>query len=108
MNRLLFGVFLAASMGCTSVQPIGPLAKPTRATKGPPVVNEQPEPAPLTVAAPRPVPPAELIMPSQVMAENPQIAVQKLTAEIATDRQSLEALPRTAEVSVYKNGEKIR
>ncbi len=102
MKHLLFALALAAGMGCTGVQPIGPMAKRGPAPTGGPAEKDLDPPGPVVVEAPRPTPPAEMILPSQVAAENPQIAVQKLTAELQADERELERMPKTSSVSVIK------
>ena len=57
--------------------------------------------------AQRPAPPAELITPDRVSAD-PAGAAQRVLSEIEADRRSIPGGGRTAEVSVYRNGEKVR
>jgi hypothetical protein len=73
---------------------------------GSPVVGQDAPPDPVTVPAPRPTPPALLITPGEVTAENPTAAAQKLMSEFEYDRKTIPEVPRTAEVSVYKGGVK--
>jgi hypothetical protein len=113
MKRLLLTTtLLAASIGCVNVQPVGPMVKvfgdkpilalPSKSTKKP---GEADAPLP---PAPPPTPPAELIFPENVKPENPQDAAKKLQHEFETDRKTMPTPSRTAEISIYKNGEKVQ
>jgi hypothetical protein len=112
MTRLLFGLGLAAAIGCGTVQPVGPMAKmmgdkPIGAkAKAKTVKDKDAPPPPVTVPAVKPTPPLNLIYPDEVLPENPQASVQKLMNELEADRKSMPAAPMTAEVSRIKGGVK--
>lgn len=103
MRKFLLGMMLLAGVGCTNVQPIGPLAK--RMGK-PPAAKDIDPPEPVTVPAPRPTPPAALIEPDEVTADTAAAAVQKLTNELDYDAKTFPPPPKTAEISRYKGGVK--
>jgi hypothetical protein len=63
--------------------------------------------APPPEAAGRPVPPAILITPGEVAAENPAAAAAKLGNEIEYDLKNTPPAPKTPIISRYKNGEKV-
>jgi hypothetical protein len=109
MMRLIAGFCLAATIGCGSVQPIGPFAgqfNKQPGAKGKNALQKEGPPPPITVPAVRPTPPLNLIDPDEVLPENPQAAAQKLMNELEADRKSITAPPMTAEVSRYKGGVK--
>jgi hypothetical protein len=113
MKRLLFGLVLLGGLGCTGVQPVGPLAKSfdpgaPKAEPGAAADNDSKTEPPVASAASRPVPPARLIEPDEVTADTAAVAAQKLLNEYEADRRTMPAPPKTAEVSVYKKGEKVR
>jgi hypothetical protein len=101
MKSLLVGVVLLSGVGCMNITPLGPMAK---------VMPAKPKPAdpsePQIVPAPKPVPPASLIQPSDVTDDNPNAAVQKLLSELEADRKTMPA-NKTAEVSRIKGGVKV-
>lgn len=107
MKRTLFCLVLLGNVGCMNVQPIGPFAKMMKPVGAAPDSSElKPiESDPVTVAAPRPVPPTILITPGEVTPENASTATRKLMDEYEYDRKTLTP-PRTAEISVYKGGVK--
>jgi hypothetical protein len=106
-RRLAIAVVLAgiaANTGCLNIQPVGPMAralgtpeKPTPAIKG--AVST---PDPITVPSPKPVPPAMLVTPGEVSELNPTDATKRQMEELEQDRRSMEAMPKTSEVSVIK------
>jgi hypothetical protein len=107
MSRLFLLIMAAAALGgagCLHVQPVGPMAKMlgTDPKPGPIVPGAKPAAEPVTVPAPKPVPPAMLVTPGEVSDQNPQDAQKKLIEELEQDRRSLDAMPRPSEVSVYK------
>ena len=105
MKKLLLGMMMLAGVGCTNVQPIGPLAKRMGGPR--PAANKDPDPAePVTVPAPRQTPPAALIEPGEVTADSAAAAVQKLTNELDYDAKTLPPPSKTAEISRYKGGVK--
>lgn len=105
MRKLLLGMMLLAGVGCTNVRPIGPLAN--RMGKPQAAANKDADPPdPVTVPAPRPTPPAALIEPGEVTADNAAAAAQKLTNEFEYDWKTLPPPPKTAEISHIKNGVK--
>jgi hypothetical protein len=111
VKKLLFAMAMLGGVGCVHLQPIGPLAKVTGTPKGGPgagpLARDVP-PDPVTVPAPRPAPPAMLITPGEVTANTAADAAQKLMNELEIDRKPLPGAPRTAEVSVYKGGVKVK
>jgi hypothetical protein len=109
MTRIICGICLAAAIGCTNVQPIGPFANNMGGSpkaKGKEAKNKDDLPAPVTVPAVKPTPPMNLIYPDEVSPENPQAAVQKLRNELESDGKNIPSPPMTAEVSRYKGGVK--
>lgn len=107
MRTLLFGLVLLTGVGC-NVTPVGPLAKWRGAPKGAPLPGKDDPPDPVTVQAPRPVPPAKLIDPEEVTAANAAAAKLTLQKEIDADNRTMPAAPKTAEVSRYKDGVKVK
>ena len=107
MSKLFLGLVLVGGVGCLNVQPIGPLAKHGSAR---PAANENRDkdvpPEPVVVPAPRPVPPAMLIVPGEVTADNAAAAAQKLGNEFEYDWKTLPPPPKTAEISRIKGGVK--
>jgi len=109
---LLIAMLMAGSLGCVNVQPVGPMTKvfgdkplfvaPKKSTAVPGTVEEKMAPAP------KPVPPSELVRPEDVTREDPQAAARKLQSEFEVDRKSISTSPRTAEISIYTNGQKIQ
>jgi hypothetical protein len=101
MNRILpLGLLLLAT-GCVHFKPIGPLAQ----MQGlPPDGKTTPmdTPEPIVRDAPRPTPPAVYVTPGEVTAANADEALKRLTQELDTDRRTMEAFPRYAEVSIVK------
>ncbi len=106
MNRLLLIAAAAAlsGAGCLHVTPVGPMAKMLGSDeKKSNIEGAKPAPTdPVTVPAPKPVPPAMLVTPGEVSDQNPQDATKKLMEELEQDRRSMEAMPRPSEVSAYK------
>ena len=87
MKTLLLASFLIAGVGCTHMQPIGPLA---RGKGKPPAANlDKDVPDPVTISAPMPVPPALLIESGEVTADNASAAAQKLANEYDYDWKTL-------------------
>lgn len=108
MKKFLVGMTLLAGLGCTSVEPTGPLAKVTGTPKKAPE-KDSPSPSdPVTVAAPLPPRPAELATPGQVTAETAQAEARKLMQELEIDGKAIRHMPRTAEVSVIRDGVKVK
>jgi len=81
--------------GCAHVRPVGPFADrwpmPSSQAASPP--------PPVTVPAPRPTPPMNLVAADDVLPDNPYAAVAKLKSELEADRRHLPEPPRTAEIS---------
>ena len=101
MSRLILIASLAMlGIGCTTIQPVGPMAKmfPPKEKKEEAAALE-----PIVTQAPRPVPPAMLVTPGEVTEGNCQQAIEKLKQEMEQDRRSLEAMPRTSEISVLRS-----
>ncbi len=106
MTRLLLiAAFAFTGLGCATIQPVGPMAKvfPPKEKK-----DEATIPEPVVTQAPRPVPPALLVTPGEVTEANYQQAIDKLKQELEQDRRSLEAMPRSAEVSVIPGRHAVR
>jgi len=107
MTRLVFfGLGLAVAIGCTNIQPVGPLAGKIGGTK--PNVDKDKDTGPpvVTVPAVKPTPPLTLVYPDEVLPDNPQAAAQKLMNELDADGKNIPPPPKTAEVSRYKGGVK--
>jgi hypothetical protein len=103
MRLFLAGLLLFAGFGCTGLQPIGPLA-PKRPVSNKAKAPENDPDDPVTIPAPKPVPPAILIQPEDVNADNARDAAQKLAEEFDRDRESMPSVPRTAEISRIHGG----
>ena len=100
IRYLPFALILIAT-GCVHIKPIGPLAQWQGLSQdGKAAPLETPEP--IMREAPRPTPPAVYITPGEVTAANADEALKRLTQELDTDRRTMEAFPRYAEVSVVK------
>jgi hypothetical protein len=99
------GLILAAGFGCTNVQPIGPFAKYMTGKKPETKAAIPGDPPPATTTTSRPTPPAQLITPGEVSADNPAAAAQQLTRELEYDQRTMQKGPI---ISAYKNGEKVR
>lgn len=106
MKTLFFSVVLMTALGCTNLQPTGPLAKVTGSPKSAPAVGPlaKDAAAPTPVQAQRPPRPAEMITPGEVSAENASSAAQRLMNELEMDGK---AIPNVSHRSVYKGGVKI-
>ena len=96
MDRLT-SILLAAGLGCTGIQPAGPLANRLVTPPGGKDLDEPPPP--VKVPTPKPTAPANLVDPGEVSAGDPYAAAQKLMAEYETDRKTISKAPVTAEVS---------
>jgi hypothetical protein len=107
MNRLFFSLLLLAGVGCTSVQPVGPMAHlmKTKAEPAGPAGPAATPPDPITMQPQRPVPPAILIVPEEVTPDNASSATRKLLDEYEHDRKTIPQTS-TAEVSIIKGGVK--
>jgi hypothetical protein len=102
MIRFCFGVALVVAIGCTGIQPVGPLAKKGASPGGGDSKSEADAvPDPVVIPAPKPTPPMCLIRPMDVTAENVEWIKQQLSAELEADRKSMRAMPVTVEVSEY-------
>lgn len=107
--KLAIALLLAGSLGCVNVQPVGPMVKvfgekplfSTKKTTSVPGGEVLPP-------APKPIPPAELVHPDDVTREDPQSVTRKLQTEFEADRKTMPTPPRTAEISIYKNGQKVQ
>ena len=102
MRTLFLGALLLGGLGCTNLHPIGPLARGK--SHAPTLEKDAPEP--VTIAAPKPVPPAMLIVPGEVTSDNSSSATQKLANEFEYDWKTIPPPSKTAEVSRYKGGVK--
>lgn len=94
---LLTAALLVTGPGCLHFKAIGPFAPPPAAA-GP--GGDAPEP--ILREAPRPTPPAVYVTPSEVTAANADEALKRLSQELDTDRRTMDAMPKYAEVSVVK------
>ena len=105
MKFLLLGILMIGSVGCTGLQPIGPLAhgKKSLPPKG---SLDADAPEPTMVSAPKPIPPAMLIVPGEVNSDNASAAAQKLANEYEYDWKSMPPPSKTAEISRYRGGMK--
>ncbi len=105
MKAFYAGLILLASIGCTQFQPIGPLAgaMKAKAPAAPPAEKDQGAPTPTIVSAPKPVPPAMLIIPEDVSPNTANASAQKLEDELAYDNKTIPAA-KTSEVSVVRDG----
>jgi hypothetical protein len=106
MTRLLFGLTLAAAVGCTGFQAVGPIT--ARQGKG----GGKPDPTldgpaePVVIPAATPPLPKCIVHPEDVTEENVDVIRQKLLSELEADRKNMPAVPQTAEISRYKDGVK--
>ncbi len=101
IRSLLLGLALTAGVGCVHIKPVGPLADwQGTAPDGKPVPEQALEP--IVREAPRPTAPAVYVTPGEVTATNADEAMKRLSQELDTDRRTMEAFPRYAEVSVVK------
>lgn len=105
MKKLLLALPLIAGLGCTNMQPIGPLAK-SKPPAAQPDADIPPPPSESTVR--KPAPPTVLIVPGEVNSDNASAAAQKLANEFEYDWNSLPPPPKTAEVSRIRNGVKVQ
>ena len=106
MTRLLLGFLLAALLiGCTSVTPVGIMAKKGSSpdAKGKKDKDKDDPSEPVTVPAPKPTPPMNLVDASDVAAD-PNGSLQRLRSELDADKQTIPTSPTTAEISRYKGG----
>ena len=104
MRTLLLASLILCGVGCTNVQPMGPLSR-----SKPPAEAADPDlPPPPSATAMKPVPPAMLIVPGEVNSENASAAAQKLANEFEYDWKTLPPPSKTAEVSRIRNGVKIQ
>lgn len=105
MRTLLLALPLAAAVGCTGIQPVGPLAKTAAAPPGKGRDKDEP-PDPVTVPAVRPTPPLNTTGPEDVDPRDPYLAVGKLQQELEADRQTIPSSPTTVQVSRVGGGVK--
>jgi hypothetical protein len=104
VNRFLLiaAVLTLSGAGCLHVQPVGLGAKMIGVDEKKSNLGGKPVDEPVTVQAPKPVPPAMLVTPGEVTDQNPQHATKKLMEELDQDRRNMEAMPRPSDVSVLK------
>jgi hypothetical protein len=102
MKHCLFAFTLLAGVGCMNMQPVGPMTK---------VLPPKPRPSdptePQVVPAPKPVPPAALIQPSDVTDDNAEAVTRKLMNELEADRKTM-GNGKTAEISRIQGGVKVQ
>ncbi len=101
MTRLLFGAALMVAIGCTGIQPVGPLANKNGSSGKSDSKSDKAvlPPDPVVIPAPNPTPPMCLIRAEDVTLENAGDSIKQLTAEIEADRKSMRNMPVTAEVT---------
>ena len=104
MKSFFVALLLLGSLGCMNLQPIGPLARGKGLPPKGSLDADSPEPA--TTPAPKPVPPAMLIVPGEVSSDNASSAIQKLDNEFEYDWKTLPSPSKTVEISRYKGGVK--
>ena len=107
MKYFTLSAILLAGLGCTNVQPIGPLAKHSHKKPSTPEDPDIPPPPSSMATAQKLVPPAMLIVPGEVDSDSAAAAAQKLTNEFEYDYKTLPPPSRTAEISRYKGGVKV-
>jgi hypothetical protein len=101
MNKLLLAMILmTAAIGCTSIQAVGPLAKPNG--KGDKADKDLGPPDPVVIPAQTPVAPKCLVRPEDVTAENVDLIKQRLKEEYEFDKKNMPSVPVTVEVSQIK------
>jgi hypothetical protein len=94
---LLLTALLVTSAGCLTIKPLGPMKNVFPDKKADEQVLE-----PIVQQAPRPTPPAMLVTPGEVAEGNSQAVIEKLKQELEQDRRSLDAMPKSSEVSFVK------
>lgn len=100
-RTMLFGFLILSGTGCVHFKAVGPLAQMQGlAPDGKPAPEAAPDP--ILRDAPRPTAPAVYVTPGEVTSANVEEAIKRLTQELDTDRRTMEAFPRYAEVSVVK------
>jgi hypothetical protein len=100
MSRLLFGLALIVAMvGCTNIQPVGPLAKQGGSKSTPKQDIDMAQSDPVVVPAPTPVTPKCLVRAEDVTADNTEFIQQQLQAEFEFDRKNMPTVPVTAEIT---------
>jgi hypothetical protein len=106
MTRVLLAFLLAAVLiGCTSITPVGIMAKKGSSPDAKGKKDKDDPPEPVTVPAPKPTPPMNLVDAGDVSAD-PQGSLQKLRSELDADKQTIPTSPTTTEISRYKGGVK--
>ncbi|QEL13577.1 hypothetical protein [Limnoglobus roseus] len=96
---LMTAGLILAGPGCLHFKPVGPLA----GLAAPAADGKNAEsPEPILRDAPRPTLPSVYVTPSEITAANAEEAMKRLTQELETDRRTMDAMPRYAEVSVVK------
>lgn len=110
MKRFAILLPLLASLGCMSVQPVGPMAKMLNYQPTSAVAKDQAQsaPEPVITPAPRPVPPAMLVTSVEVTETNYRQAIEKLIQEMEQDRRTMDSMPKTAEVSYLPGKTSVR
>jgi hypothetical protein len=108
MKLLLIGLLLLSGFGCTNLQPAGPLSKHKKDAAPTEPADPDIPPPPAANSSAKLVPPAITIEPGDVNSENVSASIKKLTNEFDYDWKSLPPPSKTAEVSQYKNGVKVR
>jgi hypothetical protein len=105
VKTFILTLMLLCGIGCTNLQPIGSHSK-----SKPLPVGADPDlpPPPGESTAAKLVPPAIMIEAGDVNSENASASVRKLSNEFEYDWKTLPAPSKTAEISQYKNGVKVR
>ena len=105
MKTLLVALGALSLIGCSSLKPVGPLAKQAPITQqGQPLPGAPAEPVARAPAV-RPAPPTLLVTPGDVNPDNPRDAANKLAAEVTADTRATASAPVTVDVSrVPRNG----
>lgn len=100
MKRILLLGLILTGTGCVHFKAVGPLAQMQGLQPDGNPIPQTPEP--IVREAPRPTAPAVYVTPGEVTAANAEEALKRLTQELETDRRTMEAFPRYAEVSIVK------
>lgn len=105
MKTSLLALLLIGGVGCTNLHPVShhSKSKPSPAQADPDI-----PPPPGESTAAKLVPPTITIEAGEVNSETAADAVRKLSSDFEYDWKTLPPPSKTAEVSHYKNGVKVR